>query len=129
MTVLYFDEDFRSGTAPRLAALGYKVHTTQWERNFGFLDPDQLLYAVQRGWTMVTHNRKDFQLVYRAWTLWGMQPPHFGILVLAQGPYGDQHVRTIHTFLSGTPALSNMLYLWTEPDDIWQEYVPKQEAT
>jgi len=45
-----------------------------------------LLYAAERGWTIVTHNGKDFRLLQDAWLLWshhwGKSRRHSGILVL-----------------------------------------------
>lgn len=47
-----------------------------------------LLHAADHDLIVVTHNRRDFELLHFAWTRWGLvwtvQPNHSGILVLPQ---------------------------------------------
>lgn len=126
MTTLYLDGDVRVDTAAYLEAAGYAVHTTARLGRVGALDPDQLHYAVQRGWTLVTHNRKDFPLLHLAWTTWGLQPAHAGILALTHGPPSVAIAGAIDALLNTSPALSDILYNWTEPDNTWRVCTPER---
>lgn len=122
MTALYLDEAVRLDLAATLQAMGYEVHTTLWENRLSTLDPDQLLYAVERGWAFVTHNREDYKLLHRAWTLWGVQPPHAGILVLEQLAAPQPLATAIDELLRTSPTLTHTLYLWWERGDGWSIY-------
>lgn len=125
MTTLYLDENFRSDAVAPLEARGHIVFTTPGEGRQGKPDPDQLLYAVQHGWLLVTNNREDFQLLHIAWTLWGVQPPYPGILALDQGPLGERCAAAIDALLSTLPVLENTLYNWSSRDNSWSAYVPR----
>ncbi len=104
--------------------MGYEVRTSLWEKRLSTLDPDQLLFAVQHGWTFVTHNREDYKLLHRAWTVWGMHPPHAGILVLEQLTAPEPLATAIDEFLRASPSLTNELYLWRERGNVWSIYQP-----
>ena len=78
--------------------------------------------AVRQRRTVLTHNGGDFALLHGAWTIWGLEPPHFGILVVPQryrlsGPeIADAAIALVE---SGRP-LRNELYLLGR-DDVWTQ--------
>lgn len=82
----YLDENVSHHLADELRLNGHAVTTTAGERRFGSSDAHQLLYAAERNWTIVTHNRGDFRLLHIAWHLWswrwGRPQMHAGILVV-----------------------------------------------
>lgn len=133
MTALYLDEDFHRPTEPYLRQMGYDVYTTIGEGRHQASDPDQLLHAVRQDWILVTHNRTDYELVHLAWTLWAMQPPHPGILVLDQVKLPERLASAINDFLAAPPTLRNTLHIWKHHSNAWSMYVPKgtraKEAT
>jgi hypothetical protein len=53
---LYIDNDVTMRAAPLLSAAGHTAYTTaQFNRQAAY-DYDQLLYAAQQGWVLLTHN-------------------------------------------------------------------------
>ncbi len=60
MTLFYCDEDVRVEVAAFLIQTGHRAWTTVGERRLGAWDSDQLRYASDHGWTLITHNRRDF---------------------------------------------------------------------
>ncbi len=116
---LYLDEDVSLHLVPALERLGHEVTTTRGERRLGAPDPHQLFYAAERGWTIVTHNRRDFRLLHDAWLLWsrrwGVERSHSGILVLK--PYAahpaDSFASAISKLLNDSDvSLASSLYEW-----------------
>lgn len=58
--MLYLDEDVAAVLARMLAARGYPAVTTPDAGRIGATDREQLLFATEKGWMLVTHNRADF---------------------------------------------------------------------
>jgi hypothetical protein len=117
MAALYLDENVALELAALLRAKGHAVATTVEERRLGAPDPHQLLHAVARNWTFVTHNRHDFRLLHTAWHLWsnewGSAHPHAGILVLEQMRWRSlaDLAQVIHDFVSEREEeLAGMLF-------------------
>ncbi|HEX5504631.1 MAG TPA: DUF5615 family PIN-like protein, partial [Thermomicrobiales bacterium] len=61
MAAFYADENIALGLAPALRRYGHSVTSTAEEHRLGAPDPHQLFYAAERGWTLITHNRRDFR--------------------------------------------------------------------
>ncbi len=57
---LYLDEDLDVSIASRVRWMGFQVETARSMGNLGLKDPQQLAFAVQNDWAIVTHNREDF---------------------------------------------------------------------
>lgn len=81
-----------------------------------------LLHAAEHRWILVTHNRKDFELLHRAWnrwnTAWGTAEHHAGILILPQGSTIAQSVRILSEAAANLP-LPNNLYRYI-PERAWE---------
>ena len=94
MAGIYTDNDVPLRVAPLLRARGHGVTPTRDLGRSAALDDDQLLLAAQRGWTLVTHNRKDYELLHDAWRRWfsafAVAATHAGILIL---PHRDRRCR------------------------------------
>jgi len=114
LAALYTEDGVALQLATELIYLGHTATTADAEGLKGAGDEMHLWTAAQRRWILVTHNGADFRLLSRAWQLWGVQPTHAGILVLAQTPrvLAPQAAQLVHTFLQTGPALANMLYEW-----------------
>lgn len=93
MPALYLDNDVTVRAAPLLIAANHTAYTTAQLNRRTASDYDQLLYAAQKRWVLVTHNWGDFQMLHGAWHLWSrawrVEPAHSGILVLEHGPEHD----------------------------------------
>jgi hypothetical protein len=95
----YCDEDVPVGLAPLLIVAGYPTRTTRGVGRLTAWYADQLLFATEQGWTLITHNRKDFHTLHDAWLHWSPRwqdsRPHGGILTLDRGPGAAQIVAAI----------------------------------
>lgn len=76
---LYLDEDVDINLAVRLGSYGYNVVTTLEVGNLGNSDEKQLEYATHNGRAILTHNRRDFRRLHRAWMLRAQH--HCGVIV------------------------------------------------
>ena len=89
MAELYLDEDVDLLFGPFLVAKGHATLTTQEIGQLRAQDDTQLLTATDLGRLLITHNRRDFLLLARAWrslaARWGVDPgAHAGIIVIPQ---------------------------------------------
>jgi hypothetical protein len=122
MAAFYLDEDAPESLALLLTALDYAVTTTRGARRKGSPDYDQLWYAALNGWTLVTLNRKDYQLLHGAWHRWAVARQHAGILVAPHVP--SRHLADLAAAIDAVATdpnitLSNALYAWTAASG-WQ---------
>lgn len=116
MAAFYLDEDAPEALAPLLNALGHAATTTRTAGLKGSPDYDQLWYATLHGRTLVTLNRRDYQLLHGAWRRWGVSRQHAGILVAPHVPRRDlgSLAAAIDALVSDPIiALRNTLYAWT----------------
>ncbi len=132
MAFFYLDEDMPIAVAGFLVTAGHSARTTVVERRLGRWDADQLLYATERGWTIVTHNRRDYRALHEGWIVWSglwREPqPHGGILTLDKGIglAASDYAEAI-TQLVADPAqiLANRTYEWfTRAGGQWVQWRP-----
>jgi hypothetical protein len=64
VTIFYADENISFALNDALRSYGHVVFTTRDERRLGASDGSQLLYAADRGWIILTHNRADFTMLH-----------------------------------------------------------------
>ena len=119
MAQLYLDEDVPVAVAGLIAAAGHAAQTTVALGRLGRWDADQLAYATDRGWTIVTHNRRDYHALHEAWLTWSprwREPrPHAGILTLDQGHRlaASDYASAIRALLAvDALTLANRTYDW-----------------
>lgn len=118
MAIFYADENISFALNDALRLQGHAVFTTRDERRLGATDGSQLLYAADRGWIVLTHNRADFTMLHDAWHLWThawrVKPKHAGIVVLEQvDPSRHAEIAMLtHDLCQQTPLL-NTLFDWT----------------
>lgn len=119
MAQLYLDEDVPVAVAALLAAAGHPARTTVAAGRLGRWDAEQLLYAADQGWTLVTHNRRDYHALHEAWLTWSPRwqdpRPHAGILILDQGERltaGDYAAALLALLGGEAPTLTNRAYDW-----------------
>jgi hypothetical protein len=113
VATFYLDNDV---SADLITLLARDLHTVITTRQLGLTtnnDAAQLLAAVQHQATLVTHNRRDFVLVHKAWhglaSYWGHAERHPGILILPQGDPSQLH-QCITAFLGSGLPLENQCY-------------------
>lgn len=122
----YLDHDVALNVTGQLRALGHHVVTSREQGQEEAGDFLQLLTAAQNNWVLVSHNRKDFQLLHRAWVTWSrawsVQAVHAGVLILPHGRPADSAGR-LHAFATRhTVPLRNEMHrcsargAWTRDD-------------
>jgi predicted nuclease of predicted toxin-antitoxin system len=79
---LYTDEDITDRLAQLLRERGFEAACVLDEGTVGLTDEEQLAYATQRSWALLTYNRDDFLRLERRWSHAGMQ--HAGIVISRQ---------------------------------------------
>ena len=116
MAALYIDHNVSRETSARLRQYGHAVLETRERGAVRAKDDEQLLIAASENWVLITHNRKDFELLHDAWrrwsTAWQVAPAHAGILLLPQeAPWTPEVLATeINRFLLSGIALTTELY-------------------
>ena len=76
---LYLDEDVDVLVAELLKARGFSALTARDAGQLGYTDAQQLAYEVNRGSTLLTHNRADFEALYQQYL--SERRDHYGILI------------------------------------------------
>lgn len=121
MADLYLDHNVPRAIGEGLATRG---HTCRTVRQLGLeaaTDDLHLLRSAREGWTILTHDAEDYELLHRAWIRWGpdwnVSPPptHAGILVLPQLG-ASVLVDPVAAFLAEPPPLANRLYRWRQAE-------------
>jgi hypothetical protein len=119
MATLYLDEDIPLAVASLLSTAGHPTRTTVAGGRLGKWDAEQLLYATEQGWAIVTHNRRDYRALHEGWPIWSSrwkEPiPHGGILTLDKGERlsASDYASAILTLLEeDAVTLANHTYDW-----------------
>lgn len=79
---LYTDEDVMDCLAELLREHGHGAESALEAGTIGLSDVEQLSFAADRDWTILTYNRKDFSVLARQWQDSGRE--HAGIVVSRQ---------------------------------------------
>jgi len=118
VAAFYFDENVSAILEEPLRSYGHLVFSTYAEGRLRSPDPHQLLYATEREWVVVTHNRDDFALLHDAWHLWThrwhIRDQHAGIVVVeqTQGVTYPEYAAMIHDLTTQTVTFANVLFDW-----------------
>lgn len=122
---LYTDHNVSLRLVERLRARGFVVTTT---REIGLeraKDSKQFLAAAEQGWLLVTHNERDFALLFDAWRRWSdawhVSPRHAGIVVLPQREPSLTEVLLLDLF-GEAAGFTDALYRWL-PGTGWTRLV------
>jgi predicted nuclease of predicted toxin-antitoxin system len=78
----YTDEDITDRLPWLLRERGFEATSVLEEGTVGLSDEEQLTYATQRNWTLLTYNRDDFLALARQWHDAGRE--HAGIVISRQ---------------------------------------------
>ena len=81
---LYLDEDVDVVVADLVRARGFTAITTRDAGCLGASDRGQLSYAASQGKTLLTHNRRDFELMAEEYHTAGQH--HNGIIIAVRHP-------------------------------------------
>ena len=125
---LYFDENMPQEMEHVLRRMGYTVHTVYEVGASSEDDSTHLRLSAERGWVLITQDRRDFRRLHWLWTSlykWGvLHEEHGGILTMYQtrrsGPYSDWAM-AIHEFLQPRDTLRGEMYMWRPSQSRWDE--------
>jgi uncharacterized protein with PIN domain len=109
---LYLDEDVSVFLAQLLRPHGFDVLTTRDAQNLSRSDAAQLQFAASHQWTILTHNRCDYELLHEASLR--EQRSHAGILIASRRASDFELARRIMTLLntfSAEEVTNQLLYL------------------
>ncbi len=81
---LYLDEDVPGLVASLLRARNFTALTTVEAQRRGTSDPEQLEYATSLGYTLLTHNRGDYEDLARSYQ--AAERSHHGIIIAVRHP-------------------------------------------
>jgi predicted nuclease of predicted toxin-antitoxin system len=90
---LYLDEDVSARTAEMISARGFDVLSTVKAGRISAPDRDQLDFAANQSRVLVTHNRRDFELLIRGYFTSGL--PHAGVIIAVRRPPRDLTIRIL----------------------------------
>ena len=97
---LYLDEDVRPLLAEVLRNRGYNAtHALEINRT-GKSDEEQLAYAVKHKMVILTHNIRDFRILFDSYA--DQKKSHYGISVSDQLPFNDLLRRSLRFLSSAT---------------------------
>jgi len=120
MADLYLDSDVSIHLAAPLIAHGHRVRTSRDEGKESARDPEQLLFAAEHEWIIVTHNKRDFRLLHVAWPVWRAawrtMRHHSGILILEQVPV-ENLSPAVHAIVDSGVEILNHCYEWSATHD------------
>lgn len=118
MAAFLLDENVSIGIANHLTEWGHEVTSLAHTGYRGLADPDVLLLAQQWQRALITHNRGDFRLLHRAWSVWGeawnIHQGHAGILILDQpkGLHASAFAQIIVRLITMQPDVTGTLWDW-----------------
>lgn len=117
MARLYLDNNVSRDVQRFLLEYGHDVQRArQFQGMHRATDAYQLLFAVQLGAVMITHDRADFMLLHDAWRrcpdAWGGHLDHHGILILLQERSPQNNAASVHERLIDGSPLRNELHEW-----------------
>jgi hypothetical protein len=84
---IYADADFRGKVIPQIQIQGYDVIYAPELGHGKWNDEEHLVYAATNNRSLLTHNARDFEPLYRAW--WEAGRKHAGIIVSPQWETGE----------------------------------------
>jgi urease accessory protein UreE len=126
LATLYLDEDVSHHIRPLLEATGHTIYTTYQQGRAETSDGDQLLYAAANAWTIISHNRRDFELLHDAWLrwtrAWSLGNRHLGILIISQRISHHDNATVIDTLLSAHPNVDDQLLGYDTTSQVWLLY-------
>lgn len=99
---LYLDHDVHLYFVAALRRRTYEAHSTQECGNRRLSDEEQLGFAAERNWTLLSYNIADFHVLHRKWMV--QRKTHAGIILAAQFDPGRTLRRLLNLLFLATPA-------------------------
>lgn len=109
--VSYLDEDVDTDLVAPSRHRGYEAYSVRDVGRRGKTDIEQLAFATERGWALVTHNVRHFKQLHDEWQSGGKE--HVGIIVSKRMEIGRM-LRALSNLLdrvSADEVRNQLLYL------------------
>lgn len=124
MASFYLDENVSEQLRPLLERHGHRAIIARSVHGGRTSDHEHVATATRNNWLLVTHDRKDFRLLHRAWIEWfsefGVEPipTHADILLIPQPPLASIHEQAamIQAFLQRFPTKNqrgSRFFVWS----------------
>jgi len=109
---VYLDECVDHHLVVRLQQRGFIATSALAEHMVGASDDEQLNYAAEHDWAVLTHNKRHFQHWHRKFREMGR--PHSGILILPPSPILRLELRAamLLNWTDTRPVEPSPLWLW-----------------
>lgn len=123
---LYFDENMPQPMEGILRGMGYTVHTVDDADARAEDDSTHLRISSERGWVLITQNRRDFRRLHWLWKTfynWSvLEIEHAGILTIYQQreDLNYEWSEAIHEFLEGRDDLTGDMFMWRPSLGRWE---------
>jgi predicted nuclease of predicted toxin-antitoxin system len=122
----YIDECVAPKTATELRTKGFDAVWAGHVSHRGWDDPDHLVYAFENGYTVITENKNDFQMLHRLWTLLLQKNyigvSHLGILTATTQLRPLSWITFIHQLISAKEILTCAFFVWDDATQGWQRF-------
>ena len=109
--VSYLDEDVDVDLVTAVRNKGYEAYSVRDVGRRTLSDSEQLKFAADRNWMLVTHNVKDFERLHREWIKGGNN--HAGIAVSKRVEIGRMFHALVNLLdqISADEAKNQLIYL------------------
>ena len=118
MAEFYLDHNVARELGYFLRREGHSARTVQQLGLVRAGDEIHLSLAAQSGWTLITHNARDFTLLHAAWLRWSrdwnVEAEHAGILVLAPPVSPRRAMEEVLALAASEEGLRGALWIWRE---------------
>jgi len=123
LPAIYFDECADQRAIPYLRSRGIAIETVPTQETLSFDDKPQLTYAADRGWILLTTNRRHFYALHQMWQSTGRS--HTGIVLVPQDDaVPERFVIRCALMIAWARAepdgTTNRLFRWTDIQDEMQ---------
>ncbi len=108
---VYLDEDVNVLIAELVRAKDFKSATVSEVGRRGKSDPEQLNYATQNGYAILTHNRIDFEKLAQEYYTDGKS--HHGIIIAVRRPVHEVAERLLNTLndFTADEIINQIIYI------------------
>ena len=122
----YVDECVPPGTVTALRKKGFDAVWVGDVSHRGWDDPDHLVYAFENGYTVITENKNDYQMLHRLWTLLLQKNyigvSHLGILTATKQLRPLSWITFVQQLISAKEPLNSAFFVWDDATQGWQKF-------
>ena len=122
----YVDECVPPKTATALRKKGFDAVWAGHVSHRGWDDPSHLVYAFENGYTIITDDKNDYQLLHQLWTLLlqknYISVYHLGILTATKQLRPLSWITFVQQLISAKETLTSAFFVWDDATQGWQKF-------